>query len=101
MDPEVRNGTQGPEGGGEVNVGEDVWICGNVCVLPGVTIGKGATIGAGSVVTKVSEVLPLSDKIESHGRANAQYSRMWPPTRLQLATRRGISRMCLATLTQK
>ncbi|GAB7364354.1 hypothetical protein MBLNU230_g4897t1 [Neophaeotheca triangularis] len=52
LDPEVRNGTQGPEGGGEIDVGQDVWICGSVCVCPGVKIGDGATVGAGSVVTK-------------------------------------------------
>jgi len=31
---------------------DDVWIGGNVTILPGVTIGKGSVIGAGSVVTK-------------------------------------------------
>lgn len=35
-----------------ITVGSDVWIGGNVVVLPGVTIGDGAVIGAGSVVTK-------------------------------------------------
>lgn len=34
-----------------ITVGSDVWIGGNVCVLPGVTIGDGCVIGAGSVVT--------------------------------------------------
>ena len=33
-------------------VGNDVWIGGNVIVLPGITIGSGSVIGAGSVVTK-------------------------------------------------
>ncbi|CDE90382.1 MAG: sugar O-acetyltransferase [Clostridia bacterium] len=33
-------------------VGNDVWIGGNVCVMPGVTIGDNTIIGAGSVVTK-------------------------------------------------
>lgn len=31
---------------------DDVWIGGNVMVLPGVTIGRGAVIGAGSIVNK-------------------------------------------------
>ena len=53
LDPAVRNGTQGPEYGKEIRIGEDCWLAGNVTVLPGVTIGKGVTIGAGSVVTKV------------------------------------------------
>lgn len=33
-------------------IGNDVWIGGNVCVMPGVTIGDNTVIGAGSVVTK-------------------------------------------------
>ncbi|GKZ99544.1 maltose acetyltransferase [Aspergillus niger] len=52
LDPAVRNGTEGPESGKEIHIGEDCWLAGNVTVLPGVTIGKGAVIGAGSVVTK-------------------------------------------------
>lgn len=35
-----------------ITVENNVWIGGNVVVLPGVTIGKGSVIGAGSVVTK-------------------------------------------------
>ena len=35
-----------------VTIGNDVWIGGNVTVLPGVTIGDRAVIGAGSVVTE-------------------------------------------------
>lgn len=42
--------------GGEIHIGEDCWLGGNVIVLPGVTIGRGCTIGAGSVVTKVGGV---------------------------------------------
>jgi acetyltransferase-like isoleucine patch superfamily enzyme len=57
LDPEVRNGKQGPETGKEIHVGEDCWLGGNVTVLPGVTIGKGAVVGAGSVVTKVRKSL--------------------------------------------
>lgn len=56
LDPEVRNGTQGPEMGGQVHIEEDCWIGGNVTLLPGVRVGKGSTVGAGSVVTKVSFV---------------------------------------------
>ncbi|KAL4923241.1 sugar O-acetyltransferase [Aspergillus undulatus] len=53
LDPDLRNGTSGPEMGKEVHIGADCWLAGNVTVLPGVTIGNGAVIGAGSVVTKV------------------------------------------------
>lgn len=53
LDPELRNGTNGPELGGTIAVGEDCWIAGNVTILPGITIGVGSTVGAGSVVTKV------------------------------------------------
>jgi acetyltransferase-like isoleucine patch superfamily enzyme len=53
LDPEVRNGTNGPESGAEIVIEEDCWLGGNVIVLPGVKIGKGSTVGAGSVVTKV------------------------------------------------
>jgi len=52
LDPFLRNGTQGPELGAPINIGEDCWFGGNVIVLAGVTIGRGVTIGAGSVVTK-------------------------------------------------
>lgn len=52
LDPALRNGTRGPEMGKQIHVGEDCWIGGNVCILPGVSIGKGSVVGAGSVVTK-------------------------------------------------
>lgn len=35
-----------------ITVGNNVWIGGNVVVLPGVTIGDNCVIGAGSVVTR-------------------------------------------------
>lgn len=38
--------------GGDVVIGERVWIGYRAIILPGVTIGEGAVIGAGSVVTK-------------------------------------------------
>lgn len=35
-----------------INIGNDVWIGANACILPGIAIGSGAIIGAGAVVTK-------------------------------------------------
>ncbi|WP_096527722.1 sugar O-acetyltransferase [Candidatus Nitrosoglobus terrae] len=35
-----------------ITIGNNVWLGGNVTVLPGVTIGDNTVIGAGSVVTK-------------------------------------------------
>lgn len=35
-----------------VKIGNDVWIGGNVVILPGVTIGKNSVVAAGAVVTK-------------------------------------------------
>ncbi|CRK47457.1 hypothetical protein BN1723_007555 [Verticillium longisporum] len=52
LDPTLRNGTQGPESGKPITIGDDCWFGGNCIVLPGVTIGRGVTVGAGSVVTK-------------------------------------------------
>lgn len=38
--------------GGDVTLGENVWLGSNVVVLPGVAIGDHAVIGAGAVVTR-------------------------------------------------
>ena len=35
-----------------VTIGSDVWIGGNVTILPGVTIGSNVVVGAGAVVTR-------------------------------------------------
>lgn len=59
LDPEIRMGTEGPELGKEIFIGEDCWIGGNAIVLAGVKIGRGAVVGAGSVVTKVCGCLQL------------------------------------------
>ena len=44
--------------GGEISVGDRVWICYRAVILPGVTIGEGAVVGAGSVVSR--DVEPYS-----------------------------------------
>lgn len=50
-DPLIPISQQGYEHG-RVIIGDDVWICSNAIILPGVTIGQGAIIAAGAVVTK-------------------------------------------------
>lgn len=50
LDYETRN--KGLEYAKPIKVGNNVWIGGNVCVMPGVTIGDNVVIGAGSVVNK-------------------------------------------------
>jgi len=48
--PDTRN--TGYEYGIPVTIGDNVWIGGNVVILPGVKIGDNVVIGAGSVVSK-------------------------------------------------
>ena len=50
MDYETRN--KGLEYAKPIKIGNNVWIGGNVIVLPGVNIGDNVVIGAGSVVNK-------------------------------------------------
>ena len=50
LDFNIRN--QGLEYAKPIEIGNNVWIGGNVIVLPGVKIGNNCVIGAGSVVTK-------------------------------------------------
>ena len=42
----------GYEYGIDITIGDNVWVGGNVCILPGVNIGDNVVIAAGSVVTK-------------------------------------------------
>lgn len=48
--PDSRN--SGYEYGIDISIGDNVWIGGSTCILPGVHIGNNVVIGAGSVVTK-------------------------------------------------
>ena len=50
LDFQTRN--QGLEQALQITIGNNVWIGGNVVILPGITIGDNCVIGAGSVVTK-------------------------------------------------
>ena len=56
LHPETRASSL--ECGQPVYIEDDVWLGGNVVVLPGVRIGKGSVIGAGSIVTK--NIPPMS-----------------------------------------
>ena len=49
---DVKERNEGIEYARPITVGNNVWIGGNVVILPGVEIGDNVTIGAGSVVTK-------------------------------------------------
>ncbi|WP_019612930.1 sugar O-acetyltransferase [Psychromonas ossibalaenae] len=49
IDPVERQTT---EYGAPIKIGNDVWLGGNVSVLPGVKIGNNCVIGAGSVVNR-------------------------------------------------
>lgn len=49
---DVKQRLEGLEYTHPVNIGDNVWICAGVLVLPGVTIGENSVIDAGSVVTK-------------------------------------------------
>lgn len=53
-DPKRRQGSKSAHVGSPIIIDEDVWIGGNVIIMPGRKIGRGATIGAGSIVTRVS-----------------------------------------------
>ena len=50
LDVEDRNA--GLEYAFPVKIGNNVWIGGHVCIMPGVTIGSNVVIGGGSVVVK-------------------------------------------------
>ena len=50
LDAATRN--TGLEFGKPIAIGDDVWLGGNVVVLPGVTIGAGTVVAAGSVVRR-------------------------------------------------
>jgi len=49
---DVRQRNSGLEYAFPITIGNNVWIGGNVVVLPGVTIGDNCVIGAGSVVNR-------------------------------------------------
>lgn len=50
---DLRKGSQGPVIGGAIVIEDDVFIGGDVIIMPFRTIKKGSVVGAGSIVTKV------------------------------------------------
>lgn len=50
LHPESRN--SGYEYGIDITIGDNVWVGGNVVILPGIHVGNNVVIGAGTVVTK-------------------------------------------------
>lgn len=48
---DVKQRNQGLEYAYPIEIGDNVWIGAQVCILPGVSIGNNCVIGAGSVVT--------------------------------------------------
>lgn len=83
MDPALRKGLEGPEGGKEVHIEDDVWVGGSAIILAGVRIGRGSTVGAGSVVTKV---FPMVNLVECADLM----TRMFPRFTLLLGIRQGL-----------
>lgn len=55
LHPDTR--AQGEQFSAPVLIEDDVWVGGNVSILPGVTIGRGSVIAAGAVVT--ADVPPM------------------------------------------
>ena len=79
LDPAVRDGIAGPEGGAAVVIEDDCWIAGNVTVLPGVTVRRGTTVGAGSVVSR--SVGPFELVVGNPARAVRKIESAWADER--------------------
>jgi maltose O-acetyltransferase len=52
--------------GGEVILGDHVWIAYRAIILPGVTIGEGAVVAAGAVVTRDVEPFAIVAGVPAH-----------------------------------
>jgi acetyltransferase-like isoleucine patch superfamily enzyme len=69
--------------GGDVIIGNHVWIAYRAIILPGITIGEGAVVGAGSVVTK--DIPPYTivagnpAKVIGHRNPNLNYQFNYRP----------------------
>jgi maltose O-acetyltransferase len=60
--------------GGDIIIGDRVWIAYRAIILPGVTIGEGAVVGAGSVITQDIESYSIVAGVPAKiiGRRNPQ-----------------------------
>ena len=52
--------------GGDVIIGDHVWIAYRAVILPGVTIGEGAVVAAGAVVTRDVEPFTIVAGVPAH-----------------------------------
>ena len=72
LDSQTRN--SGLEFAKPITIGNNVWIGGNVIVLPGVTIGDNSVIAAGSIVERdiPSNVIAMGTPCRVHRKLEAQ-----------------------------
>lgn len=77
IDAEIRN--LGLEFGKPIIIGNNVWIGGNVVILPEVRIGDNVVIGAGSVVTKdiPSNVVAVGNPCKVLRKINDNDKKIW------------------------
>ena len=61
----------GADQGGDVIIGNRVWIGYRAIILPGITIGEGAVVAAGAVVTKDAEPYAIVAEKENGERDNS------------------------------
>ncbi|MCI1986465.1 MAG: sugar O-acetyltransferase [Lactobacillus sp.] len=74
-----------------ITIGDNVWLGGNVTVLPGVTIGRNAVIGAGAVVTKdvPENVVAFGNPAHVHRQITDQDRAYWEAQAAQYHQERG------------
>lgn len=65
-DPGVLIREQGYSPREPIEIGDDVWICSRVIILPGVKVHTGAVIGAGAVVTRAVDPYTVVAGVPAH-----------------------------------
>jgi maltose O-acetyltransferase len=88
IDADVRN--EMLEYAKPVTIGNNVWICGNVTINPGVNIGNNAVIGSGSVVTKdiADNVIAAGNPCKELRQITAEDKNYWNKKREEYAKER-------------